>query len=176
MGWLVSCAGLRLYCVNPSIKLIKYIMQGLFNTLLLSYLFILPGLLLVIQVHHNKSFKLYGFVEFSLSPYIMFCICFQVVVIRMKIISLFLGNFTLILELLMLVWVWMVNRVQGVGGWNERQQSWGCSRVRTWISSTFLDCFHPPCAARARICSCLVSPTGSSTHSTSFWIRVIVLK
>lgn len=80
-------------------------MQGLFNTLLLSYLFILPGLLLVIQVHHNKSFKLYGFVEFSLSPYIMFCICFQVVVIRMKIISLFLGNFTLILELLMLVWV-----------------------------------------------------------------------
>lgn len=68
-------------------------MQGLFNTLLLSYLFILPGLLLAIQVHHNKSFKLYGFVEFSLSPYIMFCICFQVVVIRMKIISFFFGKF-----------------------------------------------------------------------------------
>lgn len=67
-------------------------MQGLFNTLLLSYLFILPGLLLAIQVHHNKSFKLYGFVEFSLSPYIMFCICFQVVVIRMKIISFFWGG------------------------------------------------------------------------------------
>lgn len=48
-------------------------MQGLFNALLLSCLFLLLGLLLAIQVHQNKSFKLYGFVEFALSPYIMSC-------------------------------------------------------------------------------------------------------
>lgn len=48
-------------------------MQGLFNVLSLSCLFILLGLLLAIQVHQSKLFKLYGFVEFSMSPYIMFC-------------------------------------------------------------------------------------------------------
>lgn len=99
-------------------------------------------------------------------------ICFQVVVIGKKIISFF-GHFILVLELLMLVWIWMVDRVQKVGGWNERQRSRGCSRVRIWISSAFLDCFHPPFAARARICSCSVSPAVSGTQGTSFWIRVV---
>lgn len=69
-----------------------------------------------------------------------------------------------------LVWVWLVDGVQGCEDGSEMQQSQGWSGVGVWVSSLFLDL---RCVVRAAICSHLASLTGRRTHSTSFRNEVV---
>lgn len=64
----------------------------MFNTLLLSSLIILLRFPFVTQAHRSKSFKPYGFVEFALSPDIIFCtigVCLVVWLVLVVFVFLF---------------------------------------------------------------------------------------